>query len=114
MGTKKYSSHPPRQPELVLHPKPSAPMLQMPSFYRVYLLNDDYTPMNFVVEVLERYFSMEHQVATEIMLQVHQKGKEICGLYTKEIAETKVAQVNEYARRNQYPLLCKMEESGAN
>lgn len=113
MGTKKFS-HPPRQPELDLHTKPSVPMLQMPSFYRVYLLNDDYTPMDFVVEVLERYFSMDHQIATEIMLEVHKRGKGICGLYTKEIAETKVVQVNEYARRNQHPLLCKMEESGAN
>ncbi len=113
MGIKKQGN-PPRQPELDLEVKPSVPLLHMPSLYRVYLLNDDYTPMDFVVEVLERYFSMDRQIATEIMLQVHQKGRGICGLYTKEIAETKVVQVNEYARRNQHPLLCKMEESGAN
>jgi ATP-dependent Clp protease adaptor protein ClpS len=113
MGSKKHGN-PPRQPELALEIKPLMLMLQMPGLYRVYLLNDDYTPMNFVVEVLERYFAMDQQIATEIMLQVHQKGKGICGLYTREIAETKVIQVNEYAKRNQYPLLCKMEEAGIN
>jgi len=84
----------------------------VPPLYRVFLLNDDYTPMDFVVEVLERYFSMEHAVAMEVMLQVHKKGKGFCGIYTREIAETKVLQVNEYAKRNQYPLLCKMEKMG--
>jgi ATP-dependent Clp protease adaptor protein ClpS len=67
--------------------------------------------MDFVVEVLERFFSMSTEMATQVMLQVHQTGKGICGLYSRDIAETKVIQVNEYARRNQHPLLCNMEET---
>lgn len=78
--------------------------------YAVYLLNDDYTPMDFVVEVLMRFFSMSQEVATQVMLQVHQSGRAICGHFSRDIAETKVVQVNEYARRNQHPLLCGMEE----
>ena len=87
--------------------------LNLPPLYKVYVLNDDYTPMDFVVEVLMRYFLMDPEVASQVMLQIHQKGRANCGLYTREIAETKVVQVNEYARRSQYPLLCGMEESGA-
>jgi ATP-dependent Clp protease adaptor protein ClpS len=112
MGSKKRSN-PPQQPEVLLKPLLAA-KLTMPSLYKVYLVNDDYTPMEFVIEVLEKYFLMQHIAATEVMLQVHQLGKGICGLYTREIAETKVVQVNEYARRNQHPLLCRMEESGSN
>lgn len=81
-----------------------------PEMYTVYLLNDDYTPMDFVIEVLMRFFSMNSELATQIMLQVHQKGRGVCGHYTRDIAETKVVQVNEYARRNQHPLFCGMEE----
>lgn len=99
--------------ELALKLKSASPYLHLPKLYRTYLLNDDYTPMDFVVEVLERYFSMSHHSATETMLQVHQQGRGVCGQFTKEIAEMKVVQVNEYAKRNQHPLLCRMEESGA-
>lgn len=112
MGTKKRSSSSPEFPELIVLRRQVDTQFRMPSLYRVYLLNDDYTPMDFVVAVLERYFLMGHLIATEIMLQIHQQGRANCGLYTREIAETKVAQVNEYARRNQYPLLCGMEEVG--
>jgi len=82
---------------------------QPPALYTVFLVNDDYTPMEFVVEVLERFFLMSPEAAAHIMLEVHQKGRGVCGLYTRDIAETKVVQVNEYARRNQHPLLCNME-----
>ncbi len=112
MSSKKRSN-PTQHQELALELVSSASCLQMPPNYRVFLLNDDYTPMEFVVEVLERYFSMERQIATEIRLEVHQHGKGICGEYTREIAETKVIQVNEYSRRNQHPLLCRMEVLGA-
>jgi ATP-dependent Clp protease adaptor protein ClpS len=83
---------------------------QAPSWYQVFLLNDDYTPMAFVIEVLEKFFSMQTAKATQTMLAVHQKGKAICGCYTREIAETKVTIVNECSRINQYPLLCCMEK----
>jgi ATP-dependent Clp protease adaptor protein ClpS len=112
MGTKKRSSSPPEVPELLILRQRVDTQFRMPPLYRVYLLNDDYTPMDFVVTVLERYFLMGRLAATEIMLQIHQQGRANCGLYTQEIAETKVAQVNEYARRNQHPLLCGMEEAG--
>lgn len=79
--------------------------------FTVYLINDDYTPMEFVVEVLKIFFSMSSELATEVMLQIHLRGKAICGLYTRDVAETKVMQVNEFARRNQHPLLCRMEEN---
>jgi ATP-dependent Clp protease adaptor protein ClpS len=111
MGTKKRSS-PTKTLELVLPEQQVDTRLNLPPLYKVYLLNDDYTPMDFVVEVLMRYFLMDHEVATQVMLQIHQNGRENCGVYTREIAETKVVQVNEYARRNQYPLLCEMIASG--
>ncbi|MCB1833888.1 MAG: ATP-dependent Clp protease adapter ClpS [Geminicoccaceae bacterium] len=83
---------------------------QRPSLYKVLLLNDDYTPMEFVVLVLERFFSKNREDATRIMLHVHHKGVGICGVYTFEVAETKVAQVIEFARQNQHPLQCAMEK----
>ncbi|MCB9945017.1 MAG: ATP-dependent Clp protease adapter ClpS [Geminicoccaceae bacterium] len=83
---------------------------QRPSLYKVLLLNDDYTPMEFVVLVLERFFSKSREDATQIMLHVHHKGVGICGVYTFEVAETKVAQVIEFARQNQHPLQCAMEK----
>jgi ATP-dependent Clp protease adaptor protein ClpS len=79
--------------------------------YRVILLNDDYTPMEFVVQVLEKVFSLDRNTATRIMLEVHTKGKGVCGVYTYEIAETKVAQVTTLAQQHQHPLLCTMEET---
>ena len=89
----------------------SKPKLKKPSLYRVVLLNDDYTPMEFVVQVLQKIFALDRPVATQIMLQVHTQGKGVCGVYTYEIAETKVAQVTDLAQRNQHPLLCTLEEN---
>jgi len=89
----------------------AVPKLKQPSRYRVVLINDDYTPMEFVVEVLESIFSMERNRATRVMLEVHTKGKGNCGVFTYEIAETKVAQVMGIAQQQQHPLLCTMEES---
>ena len=86
------------------------PELREPPMYKVVLLNDDFTPMEFVVMLLEKLFSMDRETATRVMLHVHTQGRGVCGIYTHEIAETKVAQVNEYARRHQHPLLCSMEE----
>jgi ATP-dependent Clp protease adaptor protein ClpS len=87
------------------------PKLKRPPLYRVILLNDDYTPMEFVVEVLQSIFGMERPKATRVMLEVHTKGKGICGVYDYQIAETKVAQVMGIAQQQQHPLLCTMEES---
>ncbi len=87
------------------------PKLRKPPQYQVVLLNDDYTPMEFVVDVLQRIFSLDRMRATRVMLEVHTKGKGVCGVYTFEIAETKVAQVMTYARQHQHPLLCTMEET---
>lgn len=86
------------------------PKLKEPSMYKVVLLNDDFTPMEFVVRLLEKLFGMDREKATRIMLQVHSHGKGVCGIFTYEIAETKVAQVSEYAQRHQHPLMCSMEE----
>lgn len=87
------------------------PKLKQPRLYKVVLHNDDYTPMEFVVLLLEQFFSMPREKATQVMLHVHTRGKGVCGVFTKDIAETKVAQVNEYSRQNQHPLLCAMEEA---
>ena len=84
--------------------------LQKPSMYRVLLLNDDYTPMEFVVYVLEQIFNKDRDEATKIMLHVHQHGVGMCGVFTYEVAETKVTQVVDSARRNQHPLQCTMEK----
>jgi len=86
------------------------PKLQKPAMYRVLLLNDDYTPMEFVVYVLEQIFNKDRDEATKIMLHVHQHGVGMCGVFTYEVAETKVAQVSDSARRNQHPLQCTMEK----
>jgi ATP-dependent Clp protease adaptor protein ClpS len=86
------------------------PKTKKPSMYRVLLLNDDYTPMEFVVHVLERFFGKSREAATEIMLHVHHRGVGICGVFTYEVAETKVAQTIEFARRHQHPLQCTMEK----
>ncbi len=84
--------------------------IQEPSMYRVLLHNDDYTPMEFVVDILESVFNMRNPHATQIMMDVHQKGIGVCGVYTYEIAETKVAIVTESARKEEYPLKCTMEQ----
>lgn len=91
--------------------KEARPKLKRPPLYRVVLINDDYTPMEFVVEVLETVFGMARNKATRVMLEVHTKGKGICGAYSYEIAETKVAQVTSFAQQQQHPLMCTMEES---
>ena len=87
------------------------PKIKQPPLYRVVLINDDYTPMEFVVDILETVFAMERTRATQVMLEVHTKGKGICGIFNYEIAETKVAQVTALAQQHQHPLLCTMEES---
>jgi ATP-dependent Clp protease adaptor protein ClpS len=81
-----------------------------PSMYKVLMLNDDYTPMEFVVDVLQNIFQKNREEATEIMLHVHQKGVGVCGVYTYEVAETKVTQTVDYARKNQHPLQCTLEK----
>lgn len=81
-----------------------------PSMYKVLMLNDDYTPMEFVVDVLQNIFQKNREEATEVMLHVHQKGVGVCGVYTYEIAETKVTQTVDYARKNQHPLQCTLEK----
>ncbi len=86
------------------------PKTKKPSLYKVLLLNDDYTPMEFVVHVLERFFSKSREEAIEIMLHVHQKGVGICGVFTFEVAETKVTQVMDLSRQHQHPLQCTMEK----
>ncbi len=83
---------------------------QRPPLYKILLLNDDYTPMEFVVHVLERFFGITHQQAIDIMLTVHKKGLAVVGVFSFEIAETKVTQVMDYARRNEHPLQCTMEK----
>jgi len=86
------------------------PKVKKPSLYKVLLLNDDYTPMEFVVHILEKFFSKSREDAVEVMLHVHRHGVGICGVFTYEVAETKVAQVIEFARRHQHPLQCTMEK----
>jgi ATP-dependent Clp protease adaptor protein ClpS len=87
------------------------PKLKRPPLFKVLLLNDDYTPMEFVVQVLETFFGMNREKATQIMLHVHTRGVGVCGVYTRDVAETKVTQVNEYSRTHQHPLMCTMEEA---
>lgn len=91
--------------------KEAKPKIKKPPMYKVVLLNDDYTPMEFVVHVLESFFRMNHEKATRIMLHVHTQGKGVCGVYTRDVAETRVVQVNDYSRVNDHPLLCAMEEA---
>ena len=85
------------------------PKLKKPSMFKVVLLNDDYTPMEFVVELLEKFFSKTRENATRIMLAIHTDGKGVCGIYTKDVAETKAGTVNQYSRDHQHPLICEVE-----
>ncbi|VUD68809.1 ATP-dependent Clp protease adapter protein ClpS [Thalassocella blandensis] len=87
------------------------PKLKRPPMYKVVLINDDYTPMEFVIDVLERFFSMDKEQATRVMLTVHTQGKGVCGIFSRDVAETKAAQVNQYSRENEHPLLCEIEAS---
>lgn len=83
-----------------------------PSLFNVVLLNDDFTPMEFVVQVLQQFFSLEREAATRVMLQVHTEGRGVCGVYPRDVAATKVERVISYARQHQHPLQCVMEENG--
>ena len=87
------------------------PRIKRPPLYKVVLLNDDYTPMEFVVEILQNFFRMDRSKATQVMLHVHTRGKGVCGVFAYEIAETKAALVNDYSRKHQHPLLCTLEEA---
>ena len=87
------------------------PQVAKPPMYQVVILNDDFTPMDFVVVVLETFFTMDRERATQVMLHVHTRGKGVCGVYTREVAETKVTQVNEFSRTHQHPLLKKKKKS---
>ncbi|PKM04933.1 MAG: ATP-dependent Clp protease adapter ClpS [Gammaproteobacteria bacterium HGW-Gammaproteobacteria-6] len=87
----------------------SKPELKPPSRYQVVMMDDDYTPMDFVVEVLETFFPLNREAATQIMLKVHTEGSAVCGVFTRDIAETKAAQVNDYARECQHPLMCQIQ-----
>lgn len=87
------------------------PKVAEPKRYMVILVNDDFTPMEFVVQILTLYFNLSEEQATRVMLNVHTKGKGVCGVFPKDLAETKVVQVNEFARENQHPLLCTMEQA---
>ncbi|PVV15272.1 MAG: ATP-dependent Clp protease adapter ClpS [gamma proteobacterium symbiont of Ctena orbiculata] len=89
----------------------AVPKLKKPPLYKVIILNDDFTPMEFVVLVLETFFNMDREKATRVMLHVHTRGVGVCGVFTKDVAETKVSQVNDYSRSNQHPLMCTMEET---
>ncbi|MDX1454888.1 MAG: ATP-dependent Clp protease adapter ClpS [Gammaproteobacteria bacterium] len=101
----------PGEPDHGLALGEARPKLKRPPLYKVVLLNDDYTPMEFVVEILQKFFRMDRTKATQVMLNVHTKGKGVCGVFTYEIAETKAAQVTNYAREHHHPLLCQTEEA---
>jgi ATP-dependent Clp protease adaptor protein ClpS len=90
--------------------KPAKPKLKKPPLFKVILLNDDFTPMGFVIEILMQFFGMPEDLATRVMLQIHTQGIGVCGTFSKDVAETKVYLVNQYSRDHQHPLLCSMEE----
>lgn len=87
------------------------PDVKRPPLFRVVMLNDDFTPMEFVVEVLEKFFGLDRTRATRVMLEVHTRGRGVCGIFPYDIAETRVVQVTDYARQHQHPLMCTMEEA---
>ena len=91
--------------------EPERQQIKPPPLYKVMLLNDDYTPMDFVVVVLEKFFRMNREQATVVMLKVHQQGRGVCGVFPRDLAATKVEQVGAFARRHQHPLACVMEEN---
>ena len=102
---------PGHEPDHGLAVEEAKPRLKRPPLYNVILLNDDFTPMEFVVHVLEFFFGLGRENAVRVMLMVHTRGKGVCGCFSREIAETKVEQVNEYSRENHHPLLCTMEKA---
>ena len=105
----KPKNQPDAETDLVLEPQKS--LAKPPPLYKVFLLNDDYTPMDFVVTVLERFFAMAREQATVVMLKVHREGRGICGIYPRDVAASKVEQVSAFARQHQHPLACVMEEN---
>lgn len=94
-----------------LVPQEVKPQLKRPPLYKVILLNDDFTPMDFVVEILMEFFNMSLEKATQVMLQIHTQGIGVCGTFSKDVAETKVHMVNQYSRDHQHPLMCSMEKA---
>jgi ATP-dependent Clp protease adaptor protein ClpS len=109
MGSQETDRRNEHGPALVV--EEARPEVARPPLYQVILLNDDFTPMDFVVVVLETFFSLDRERATQVMLHVHTRGKGVCGVFTREVAETKVTQVNEFSRTHQHPLLCTMEKA---
>lgn len=107
-GSNTDPSRPNQDDGLLVVPEKTA--LKRPSMYQVVMLNDDFTPMHFVVEVLVRFFAMNEEQATQVMMAVHTQGKAVCGVFTRDIAETKVAQVNQYSAECDHPLLCEIQK----
>ena len=107
MGSEGYE----RESDQAVAVAPKKTQLKPPSMYQVLLLNDDFTPMDFVVDVLEKFFEMPTEKAAQVMLTVHTEGKAVCGIFSRDVAETKAQQVNQYSRENQHPLLCKTEKT---
>jgi ATP-dependent Clp protease adaptor protein ClpS len=105
------NSRPEREGDHGLAVETSRPEVARPPLFQVVLLNDDFTPMDFVVEVLQVFFAMNREKATQVMLHVHTRGKGVCGVFTRDVAESKVTQVNEFSRAHQHPLLCSMEKA---
>lgn len=104
-----YSDQPEQHSDGQLLMLPEETELKPPPMYQVVMLNDDYTPMDFVVEVLEDFFAMNREQATQTMLQIHTRGQALCGIYTRDVAETKVMQVSQYARECEHPLQCEAQ-----
>lgn len=102
-------SHENARPSSDLAVEEAKPKLKRPPRYQVVMHNDDYTPMEFVVEVLETFFAMDRELAVRVMLKVHTEGKAVCGVFVRDVAETKAAQVNQFARENEHPLMCEIE-----
>jgi len=98
-----------RQPAHGVLVEEARPALKKPPMYKVVMFNDDYTPMEFVVGILETFFGMDRELAVRVMLKVHTEGKAVCGIFTRDVAETKVVQVNRYSRDNEHPLICEIE-----
>ena len=99
------------EPQHAVVVEEARPEVARPPLYQVLLLNDDFTPMDFVVVVLETFFNMDRERATQVMLHVHTRGRGVCGVFTREVAETKVTQVNEFSRSHQHPLLCTLDKA---
>jgi ATP-dependent Clp protease adaptor protein ClpS len=106
-----HDPHPEHEQGHGLALETAKPELLRPPMYQVLLLNDDFTPMDFVVEVLQVFFAMNREKATQVMLHVHTRGRGVCGVFTRDVAESKVTQVNEFSRDHQHPLLCTMEKA---